>query len=168
MDPAPLTFAVAGLEEAGEIAALRTAVAERLTRDFGQGHWSSRPTERGVLSQLKDSRVLLARQGERLIATLRLGTKKPWAIDKSRFSPSISPVYLTDMAVAPDLQRNGIGRRCLDRAAKLARAWPADAIRLDAYDAAAGAGRFYARCGYREVGRVIYRKTPLIYYELVL
>lgn len=168
MDPAPLIFAVARPQDAAEIAALRSAVAERLTRDFGQGHWSSRPTERGVLSQLTDSRVLLARQGDRLVATLRLGTRKPWAIDKSRFTPSVAPIYLTDMAVAPAQQRNGIGRRCLDRAAELARAWPADAIRLDAYDAPAGAGKFYARCGYREVGRVIYRKTPLIYYELVL
>jgi len=42
------------------------------------------------------------------------------------------------------------------------------AIRLDAYDAEAGAGRFYARCGYTELGRAIYRSAPLIYYELRL
>ena len=40
------------------------------------------------------------------------------------------------------------------------RAWPADAIRLDAYDAAAGAGGFYAKFGCTEVGRVSYRDTP--------
>jgi hypothetical protein len=48
------------------------------------------------------------------------------------------------------------------------RAWPGDAIRLDAYDAEAGAGKFYAKCGFRERGRVVYRKTPLIYFELIL
>jgi hypothetical protein len=53
-------------------------------------------------------------------------------------------------------------------AARIARDWPADAIRLDAYDAPAGAGGFYATCGYTEVGRVRYRGTPLIYYELLL
>jgi hypothetical protein len=50
----------------------------------------------------------------------------------------------------------------------IARAWPADAVRLDAYDAPAGAGGFYARCGYRERGRVTYRGVPLIYFEHVL
>ena len=72
------------------------------------------------------------------------------------------------MAVAPAKQRQGIGRKCLEEARRLANAWPADAIRLDAYDSVAGAGSFYARCGYIEVGRVSYRNTPLIYYQLLL
>jgi GNAT superfamily N-acetyltransferase len=72
------------------------------------------------------------------------------------------------MAVTPAKQRQGIGWRCMEEAKRIARAWPADAIRLDAYDAEAGAGPFYARCGCTEVGRVTYRNTPLIYYELRL
>ena len=52
--------------------------------------------------------------------------------------------------------------------ALVAAAWPADAIRLDAYDHAAGAGPFYAKCGFRERGRVVYRGNPLAYYELLL
>jgi len=39
---------------------------------------------------------------------------------------------------------------------------------LDAYDTAAGAGEFYRKCGFEEVGRVIYRGTPLIYYQMLL
>ena len=49
-----------------------------------------------------------------------------------------------------------------------ARKWPATAIRLDAYDAAYGAGDFYRKCGFREVGRATYRTEPLIYFELIL
>ena len=168
MGTAPLVFAHAEPGDAAEIAALRTEVAERLTRDFGQGHWSATATERGVLLSLKNSRVLVARANSALIATLRLATRKPWAVDKSYFSDSARPLYLSDMAVSPDHQRSGVGRRCLAEAVRMARAWPADAIRLDAYDAPAGAGDFYAKCGYREVGRVKYRKTPLIYFELKL
>jgi len=72
------------------------------------------------------------------------------------------------MAILPQRQRQGLGRRCLEEAQRIARAWPADAIRLDAYDADAGAGGFYARCGYAERGRLTYRNAPLIYYELLL
>ena len=66
------------------------------------------------------------------------------------------------------MQRKGVGRLLLKKAEELARAWPADAIRLDSFDAAAGAGPFYAKCGYREVGRVTYKQDPLLYFELLL
>lgn len=49
----------------------------------------------------------------------------------------------------------------------MAKVWPADAIRLDAYDAKAGAGGFYARCGWTKRGHATYRGAPLVYYELL-
>jgi GNAT superfamily N-acetyltransferase len=112
--------------------------------------------------------VLLARRGKKLAGTLTLLTKKPWAIDPRYFTPAKRPLHLVSMAVAPALQRNGVGRALLAHAATIARAWPADAIWLDAWDAEAGAGGFYAGCGYREVGRASYRGAALIYYELRL
>jgi GNAT superfamily N-acetyltransferase len=154
--------------DATAIAELHTAVADRLTQEFGQGHWSSRVSEKGVLLALRTSRVFVARKGTTLVGTFRLATTKPWAIDKSYFTKSERPLYLTAMAVEPTLQRKGIGRGMLDDAKRIARAWPSNAIRLDAYDTPAGAGEFYAKCGFREVGRAVYRKTPLIYYELLL
>jgi ribosomal protein S18 acetylase RimI-like enzyme len=54
----------------------------------------------------------------------------------------------------------------LKAAVKLVKAAGGEAVRLDAYDAAAGAGEFYEKCGFVEVGRVTYRLNPLIYYEL--
>jgi len=166
-----LTFATATTADAAELAALHTAVAEDLTQRFGNGFWSSAATERGVLANMrmpKFSRTLVARANRRIVGTLRLATKKPWAIDISYFTAAAKPLYLTGMAVLPALQRKGIGRQLMKEAEAQARAWPADAIRLDAFDAAAGAGPFYAKCGYREFAHVIYKKDPLIYFELML
>jgi GNAT superfamily N-acetyltransferase len=73
-----------------------------------------------------------------------------------------------DMAVDPDVQRRGVGRFLLEHATSTARDWPADAIRLDAFDGPAGAGPFYVRCGFTEVGRADYRGVPHIYFELLL
>jgi GNAT superfamily N-acetyltransferase len=154
--------------DAPEIATLHAAVAERLTLEFGAGHWSRAPSERAVAASMRRATVYLVRQRGKLIATLTLSTRKPWAIDKSYFRPAARPLYLTSMAVDPARQRKGFGRRCMAEAVRAARTWPADAIRLDAYDAAAGAGGFYVKCGFREVGRVVYRKNPLIYYELAV
>src|SRR5690348_12055086 len=136
-----LKFALATNSDAIQIAALHNAVAEDLTRRYGPGRWSSTQTERGVLNNLRKpnfSKILTARTAGRIIATLRLATKKPWAIDTAYFTPVRRPLYLTGMAVHPDHQSKGVGRRLLKEAESLARKWPADAIRLDAFDADAG------------------------------
>ncbi len=154
--------------DASPIAALRSATAAHLTRAFGEGHWSRTVTERAVSRDLKTSRVLVVRRGQSIVATMTLATKKPWAIDLAYFTAVPRALYLHAMAVAPELQRQGIGRDLVREAMAVARTWPSQAIRLDAYDAAAGAGAFYAKCGFREVGRVTYRTVPLVYFELLL
>jgi GNAT superfamily N-acetyltransferase len=154
--------------DAAAIARLRTVVADRLTEQYGRGHWSIGASERGVLSAMTGSRIYVARHDGGVVATLTLQTKKPWAIDRSYFSNVRRPIYLMSMAVDADLQKRGIGRQCIDQARIIAKNWPGDAIFLDAYDASAGAGDFYRKCGFEEVGRVSYRGTPLIYFQLLL
>ncbi len=162
------TLQPANTNDAPALAELHTAVANHLTLEHGRGPWSSSTSEKGILFALRNTQVFVARERSKIIATLRFTTKKPWAIDTSYFTDCDRPLYLLAMAVAPSRQRQGIGRKCLEAAAKIARAFPADALRLDAYDAKAGAGPFYASCGFTEMGRVSYRNTPLIYYEMVL
>jgi GNAT superfamily N-acetyltransferase len=163
-----LSFTTATPADAPVLAALHTAIAEDLTRRHGHGHWSFKTTERGILYSLRNAYVMVARNSSGIVGTLQLQTKKPWAIDVSYFTAVKKALYLTGMAVALTHQKKGIGRLLLDEAIKQARSWPADAVRLDAYDHAAGAGDFYAKCGFREVGRVTYRQSPLIYFEMVL
>src|SRR5579859_711615 len=166
-----LSFAAATDCDAVALAALHKAVAEHLTSQYGQGPWSSSPSERGVLNNMrkpKFSRTVIARHRGRIVATLRLATKKPWAIDIAYFTAAERPLYLTGMAVHPDVQGKGIGRLLLKEAEAVSRAWPADTIRLDAFDAKAGAGPFYAKCGFHEVARVSYKGNPLMYFELML
>jgi GNAT superfamily N-acetyltransferase len=116
----------------------------------------------------RGGRRYVALDGSALVATLTLGARKPWAIDRTRFSAVRRPLYLTDLVVDPARQGTGIGRRCVEEACQAARDWPGDAIFLDAYDAPAGAGEFYRRAGFREVGRASYRGVPLIYFERLL
>jgi GNAT superfamily N-acetyltransferase len=156
---------IATADNAPEIAILRTAAADELSRQFGHGHWSSAITVKNVLRSLKHARVVIGRANGAIVGTLRLAPKRPWAIDPRYFAVVERPLHLTDMAVAPDRQREGIGRLLIAHAKEIALAWPAGSIRLDAYDGLAGAGPFYARCGFAEVGRVAYRGVPLIYYE---
>jgi GNAT superfamily N-acetyltransferase len=162
----------AQLADTPAITAVRVRAALDLSERFGHGHWSSIATERGVLQGLRlaghRSRVLVARDGGQVLGTLRIATRRPWAIDRSCFVDVPRAIYLTDMAVDPAVQKRGIGRALIAEAEAEVRQWPGQAIRLDAYDAPAGAGDFYRKCGFREVGRVVYRGVPLVYFELLL
>jgi GNAT superfamily N-acetyltransferase len=165
---APPRLVEATAADAEALAALHVRVARDLTARFGRGHWSSEPTPRGVLWHLRISRIFIVKRRGNILATLRLTTRKPWAIDPRYFVAVPRPLYLVDMAVDPKVQRSGLGRACMAQVPLIAAAWPAQAVRLDAYDAPAGAGAFYRKCGYREVGRVTYRGVPLKYFELLL
>lgn len=154
--------------DAPSIAGVRNAVAAQLGTAYGEGPWSSRVTDDAVLRELRQTHVLVAQVDGSVVATLRLASKKPWAIDTAYFSSVPKAVYLCGMAVDPAFQRRAIGRKLVSKAKALARSWPSDAIRLDAYDSPAGAGPFYVSCGFREVGRAVYRGVPLVYLELLL
>jgi GNAT superfamily N-acetyltransferase len=163
-----LRFRDATLDDVPVIAGLQNAAAGALTARFGAGHWSSLGTERGAALGQRHSRVRVGRLGKRILTVVRLATKKPWAIDVSYFTPVKRPLYLTGLAVSVGHQGQGLGRLAIEDAREAARGWPADAIRLDAYDSPAGAGEFYVKCGFKERGRAVYRGDPLVYYELLL
>jgi ribosomal protein S18 acetylase RimI-like enzyme len=163
-----LKFRDATLDDVAAIAALQNAAAGALTARFGPGPWSSLVNERGAALAQRHARVRVGRDGKHTLTVLRLATKKPWAIDVSYFTPVKRPLYLTGMAVSVAHQGQGLGTMALEDACTIAEAWPADAVRLDAYDANAGAGGFYARWGFTERGRVVYKRDPLVYYERLL
>jgi GNAT superfamily N-acetyltransferase len=163
-----LTFRDATAKDVPVIAALHNAAAGALTARFGEGHWSSLVMERGTAAAQRHARVRVGKAGKRILTVLRLATKKPWAIDVSYFTPVKRPLYLSGMTVAVTHQGQGLGRLALADAIEVARDWPADGIRLDAYDADAGAGAFYAKCGFSERGKVVHKGDPLVYYELLL
>jgi GNAT superfamily N-acetyltransferase len=154
--------------DAQEIAVLRLAAASDLTERFGKGFWSSNTTDKGVLQGIRRGKVMIAVEADAIVGTLTLSMQKPCAIDASYFTPVRRPIYLTSMAVTPALQHRGVGRAMLEAARDWVKAWPGQAIRLDAFDADAGAGAFYAKCGYQERGRAVFRSVPLIYFEMLI
>lgn len=155
--------------DAVELAALRNTAADDLTARHGEGWWSGQCTAQGAVFDMRHGRTFVVRRRGLIVATFTLMTKKPWAIDRRYFTPVKRPLYLISMVVHPARQGRGLGRACLVAAQRLALAWPAQSLCLDAWNhPRAGAGPFYARCGFREVGRAPYRTAKLIYYELLL
>jgi hypothetical protein len=94
-------------EDGAELAALHTAVADHLTSLYGKGPWSSHTSEKGVLYAMRNSKVFVATEDAAIVATLRLASKKPWAIDISYFTKCEKALYLLAMAVAPASNARG-------------------------------------------------------------
>ena len=78
----------------------------------------------------------------RASSDVQLGTRKP---GRSRVVLTAVCAAGTQRWRAPDCSE-AHGREIIARLPRC-EAWPVDAIRLDAYDADAGAGGFYAKCG---------------------
>jgi GNAT superfamily N-acetyltransferase len=163
-----LIFRDADAGDAEGLAALLAEAAQTLTALHGTGPWSRASSPESVGRAIAEGRMILAEDGDRPVGMLRLRARRPFAIDIGRFSPARAPIYLVDMAVRPDRQRRGVGRAMLAVAIDEALAMGRDAIRLDAYDAAAGAGPFYRNCGFAPRGGAIYRRVPLAYFERLL
>jgi GNAT superfamily N-acetyltransferase len=164
----PLQFTDILESDLGTLQALHADAAAALTARHGEGRWSRDGFGNRIDVKPGRTRIRVGRLDGAVVCSLKLQAKKPWAIDVSYFTPAAKVLYLTGMAVAPALWGQGIGRAALLDAARVAEEWGAGALRLDAYDAPAGAGPFYARCGWQERGRVVYRGNPLVYYESMM
>src|SRR5207237_3603249 len=82
-----LSVSIAMAEDAADLTRLRCAAADHLTRQHGQGHWSGLTTERGVLYGIKTSRVLVARDADGSVGTMRLATRKAGDIERRYLLP---------------------------------------------------------------------------------
>jgi predicted N-acetyltransferase YhbS len=166
MDTLSITAATAA--DVGPLAAMRATVSRDMARRFGPGGWSAVSSETEVLKQLRASRVLVARLDGDIVGTVRLTLAQTALFDASAFTPVKTAVYLLGMAVAPVAQGKGVGARLLVAASAAARAWPADAVWLDTYDHAAGAGPYYRARGFTEAGRMRLADRSLILFERLL
>lgn len=147
------------------IAALRSAVAEDMTRRHGQGPWSAFVGRSLVLRQLRATKMLVARRDEEIVGTVRLMQANQALYDHHAFTPAAIALYVIGLAVAPQARAQGVGRELMESAKAAARFWPAQALWLDTYEHEAGAGRFYEKCGFRLAGSGALNGSPLSYYE---
>lgn len=161
-----ITILRAGPGDADALTALRIAVARDMTDRHGAGPWSVLPSKAVVIRQIRASHALIARSGDEAIGTVRLAWANPAVFDgTSFFSPTRAALYVLGLAVSPGHRGAGIGRKLMDASKQVTRDWPAQALWLDTYVHAAGAGDFYKRCGFREVGSSVLNHLPLRYYE---
>jgi GNAT superfamily N-acetyltransferase len=173
-----LTIEEATPHDVTEILALRLAIGAHMQERYGDDRWAPPIHEGSVLRYFKGPRtrksdgetlikILVGKIRGEIVALTRMQTKKPWAFDLKYFTPGAKAVYLGDVEVSAKCQGQGFGTQLMAAVVDHARVWPVGAVRTSSYDGAAGAGPFYAKCGFRETGRVTYRTIPMIYFEMI-
>lgn len=159
----------AAQEDAGPIAQLLEAAAQKLTEDFGEGAWSRATTLRTLRGAVEEGTLHVVCADDAIVGTFRVGaTRIPFYRKEWFHNPDAPALYLRDMAIAPGSQRKGIGRATMTEIDAIARECGLKAVRFDAYEGPAGAGTFYQKCGYSQVHRGLVGDVPLEYYEKVL
>lgn len=151
--------------DAAEIAALRNRIADDMTVRYGEGPWSVHTSQPLVLKQMRASQMLVAKEGGEIVGNVRLVTPNLHAFDASAFTPAENPLYVLGLAVSSDCRKRGVGRMLMEAAERAGRERGAQALWLDTYEHAAGAGPFYERCGYRNVGPAPGAEIPLAFFE---
>ena len=155
--------------DAKSVRKVRRLAAEDLTTRFGRGHWSSVSTLPTLRKHARSMHLHVVELHGKVVATFTLSPRKIPFYHKAWFAnPDDEALYLTNMAVRPDTQRQGVGRWIMGQIEKIAVQASVGAVRFDAYDANAGAGEFYRKCGYICVHRGSFGATPLEYYEKTL
>ena len=151
------------------VRAVLTAAANDLTARFGEGHWSGVSSVEALRKYLDEGALYVVEAEARMLGTLRLSERKIGFYHNDWFAdPSAAAGYLLDMAIDPAHQRRGIGQQAMRLAEELARARGLAAIRLDAYGGPAGAGRFYEKCGFRQVHAGEFKGVALEYFEKLI
>ena len=155
-----------GPEDARHVREIRLRAAEHLTGRYGVGHWSGVSTLRTLKKHALESSIFAVESAGTMVGTFTLSEKKIGFYRKSWFAnPEDAAIYLTDMAIDPAEQRKGTGRWCMVQIESIAQSRGILEVRFDAYDAPAGAGAFYRKCGYTRVHWGSIGSTALEYYE---
>ncbi len=96
-----LTLPPANARDVLERMVFCAAIDGNLAHRFSEGYGVGRRTERGALAAMKRGRAFVGRFRGRIVASLTLSTRNPWAIGARYFHLSQTPLYLRSMAVDP-------------------------------------------------------------------
>ena len=168
LSPVPVADRVQAAYLLGQIAAIRDDVAADLVSRFGLGHWAGQTKIDGLKRELKKQKQLyLVHSGDDPVASFAISENGPKFLRASWFTEPDEPVMcLTALAVLSDWQGRGVGRWCMKTIRNNVPQRGFKWMRFDAYDAPAGASKFYLKCGCIQRRKFSFNGVGLIAFEM--
>ena len=153
------------------VCALYQAVCAVMAQDASpQWVWGEYPSEALLHATLAAGSLYVLREGDKLLGAVTVDTRFDPEYAQVDWRFGVRPGAFHRLAVAPQAQGRGLGRRMIADVCDILRAQGCDALRIDTYSPNAAAQGLYAAIGMRRAGeiRFAHRPLPFYCYELAL
>lgn len=128
--------------------------------DMGFSFWGTRQSEDDTRHRCGQGTCLVAEEGGRLVGTAVV--KKPTDADDPEWYRSDGVMVVNQFAVIPELQGQGVGGKLATACERIAFAEGAAEVAIDTAEGATHLIDFYAKRGYRQVGKVDWDGTNYV------
>lgn len=130
------------------------------------------PNRNAFIDDIKNSELLVFTKGALLVGCIALCTKMDDVYkDVKWLTKDVKSLYVHRLAVDPQFQKKGIGKKLMDYAEDFAKKNNFISIRLDTFSKNKNNMRFYERRGYKRLEEVFFpeqSKFPFYCYELII
>ena len=130
------------------------------------------PNRSAFIDDIKNNELLVFTKGALLVGCIALCTKMDDVYkDVKWLTKDVKSLYVHRLAVDPQFQKKGIGKKLMDYAEDFAKKNNFISIRLDTFSKNKNNMRFYERRGYKRLEEVFFpeqSKFPFYCYELII
>ena len=135
-----------------------------------QWAWGEYPNVDILRKTLDAGTLYIAREDEKLLCAVTVDTNFDPEYASVSWLFGVKPGAFHRLAIAPDQQGRGLGRKTIAAVCDILRAQGCDALRIDTYAPNVNARKLYAAVGMRQAGeiRLVHRELPFYCYELPL
>jgi GNAT superfamily N-acetyltransferase len=159
----------AGPDEVDDLHEILRRCGRDIKLRFGLSHWDPPYPLRLLRRDAAERRVCRVLGVDRTVATFTLDTEPFSYYDMTIWeAPGSEAIYVSRLAVDPDLQGHGIGTWCMEAIERLAAGEGREAVRLDAHGRHEKLVGFYAGLGYAQRGIATFRGAELVCLEKMI
>ena len=115
---------------------------------FGLTHWSKPYSKENIARDVENKDVYIVKNESQNIATFMLSEDTSYYFKEI---PDENAVYLSKLAVNPNVVNSGIGTACMNYIEEICKRNNKTKVRLDVYDKSVQAVNFYTKLGYKEL-----------------
>ena len=130
------------------------------------------PNRNAFINDIKNNELLVFTKGALLVGCIALCTKMDDVYkDVKWLTKDVKSLYVHRLAVDPQFQKKGIGKKLMDYAEDFAKKNNFISIRLDTFSKNKNNMRFYERRGYKRLEKVFFpeqSRFPFYCYELII
>jgi GNAT superfamily N-acetyltransferase len=153
------------VNDVDDIYSILSLCANDMLLNYDLDHWIPVYPKENILDDITNKKVFVVENDAKLIACFTLSFINPslW----SNFD-SVKSIYLSKLAVVPNISGKGIGKYCMKFIESFATRNNVNRIRFDVYDKSDKTISFYLKLGYKIVGNAKTNRFGVVLMEKLI